>query len=775
MSNKNNNKVLELAGLNCADCSNKIEREVGKLENIQNSTINFFNKTLTINIAENADAKNVLNNVTALINKIEPEVIVKEKSLSKYENKVLVATDLCCKDCSEKIRKEILNIDGVESVKIDFKAKKVFLGLNEEKDKNFEKILQDANTLSGKIVKSIKLFEETELDKTKKRREMTLFCFGIILFITGLFIKGSFYAVFPVFLAAYLLTGYNILYKAVRNLIDGRFLDENFLMSIATIGAFAVQQYPEGVAVMIFYKIGEFFQDRAVDSSRKSIKQLMDLKPDHANVKKGNSFEKVPPEDVKIGNLILVKPGERVPLDGIVNEGESTFDTKAITGEPVPRSVKNGDSVYSGFINEKSPIILEVTKDFAESTVSRILELVESAGAKKSKTENFITKFAKVYTPLIVSLAVIIAIIPPLVISGSTFSEWIYRAMIFLVISCPCALVISIPLGFFGGIGSASRKGILVKGSNYIEALNKVSTVVFDKTGTLTKGVFKVTKISPSENFTKEELLYLSAHAESFSDHPIATSIKNAFIDNLDINKVTKYKEVSGIGINCDIEGKQVLCGNGRLMKENGIKFLPPETPGTIVHVAVDRQYAGYLLISDEIKEDSRQAIARLKEIGVHKTIMLSGDNKEIANEVGKQLGLDEVIAELLPDQKVIELDRIEKDNKKYGKIIFVGDGINDAPVITRADIGIAMGGLGVDAAIESADVVIMNDSPAKIPEAINIAHRTRKIVTQNITFSLAIKVIVLSLGVLGMATMWEAVFADVGVALLAILNSSRV
>lgn len=390
----------------------------------------------------------MLNNVTALINKIEPEVIVKEKSLSKYENKVLVATDLCCKDCSEKIRKEILNIDGVESVKIDFKAKKVFLGLNEEKDKNFEKILQDANTLSGKIVKSIKLFEETELDKTKKRREMTLFCFGIILFITGLFIKGSFYAVFPVFLAAYLLTGYNILYKAVRNLIDGRFLDENFLMSIATIGAFAVQQYPEGVAVMIFYKIGEFFQDRAVDSSRKSIKQLMDLKPDHANVKKGNSFEKVPPEDVKIGNLILVKPGERVPLDGIVNEGESTFDTKAITGEPVPRSVKNGDSVYSGFINEKSPIILEVTKDFAESTVSRILELVESAGAKKSKTENFITKFAKVYTPLIVSLAVIIAIIPPLVISGSTFSEWIYRAMIFLVISCPCALVISIPLGF---------------------------------------------------------------------------------------------------------------------------------------------------------------------------------------------------------------------------------------------------------------------------------------------------------------------------------------
>ncbi len=769
---KNNERELLLNGLDCANCSAKIEHAVSKMDEIEHCSINFLNKTLSIKTTDNANFKDLLKKIELVVNRIEPEVVVNEKLLSKYENKVLIATNFCCRDCSEKIRKEISKIDGVESVKIDFNTRKVYL---EIKDKiPFDELLKEANETSAKIVKNIRLLDEEQLESARKKQKMMIFGVGIILFVIGLFLRETLIIGFPVFLCAYFLTGYDVLYTALKNILRGRVFDENFLMSLATLGAFAVQQFPEAVAVMVFYKIGEYFQDRAVDSSRKSIKKLMDLKPEYANLKVGDAYKKVNPEEVQIGDLILVKPGERVPLDGKVRDGSSSMDTKAITGESVPRFVKLDDNVYSGFINEKSPVVLEVQKNFSESTVSRILELVENAGSKKSKTENFITKFARIYTPIIVVLAVIIAVIPPLVISGTDFYTWLFRALVFLVISCPCALVISIPLGFFAGIGLASRKGILIKGSNYLEALNKVGTVVFDKTGTLTKGVFKVSSINVYNKFSKEELIKYAAYAEVFSDHPIAVSIKNIFLEEIESSKVTHYYEKSGVGIKCDVDGEKILCGNSKLMQENDIAFKRVIEPGTVVYVAVDGVYAGSFLISDEIKKDSSAAINMLKDLGVKRTVMLSGDNKEIADAVGRELNIDVVKAELLPDEKVYAFEKIKSEYPENGKTVFVGDGINDAPVITRADIGIAMGGLGVDVAIESADIVIMNDAPGKICEAISIAHRTRKIVLQNITFALLIKIVVLVLGVVGVANMWEAVFADVGVALIAILNASR-
>ncbi|MCP4180381.1 MAG: cadmium-translocating P-type ATPase [bacterium] len=774
MDKNEHKKQFELDGLACANCSIKIEDAINSLDEIDECNINFMNKILTINVSENSSEKAVLDKVVNIIKKIEPEVVVKEKSLSRKERRVLIATDLCCTDCSKKIEAEIKKIDGVESVNLDYNSKKLTLELS--KKENFNQIIKEANISAGRIVKKIKLKEELDSDKIKQKRKLFLFGIGIVLFCVALLFPEPILYKVLLYVAAYLFVGYDVVYKALRNIIYGKFLDENFLMAIASIGAFCVQQYPEGVAVLIFYKIGEFFQERAVDNSRRSIKYMMDLKPDFANLKTGKDYKKVSPEEVNIGDYILVKPGEKVPLDGKIHEGSSSIDTKAITGESVPRTAKEGDEVYSGSINIKSPIIIEVEKEYSESTVAKILELVENAGSKKSKTENFITKFAKVYTPIIVILAIFIAIVPPLVMTGATFEQWIYRAMIFLVVSCPCALVISIPLGFFGGIGAASKKGILIKGSNYLEALHRVATVVFDKTGTLTKGVFNVVEIVPSCDVEENKLLEYAAYAEAFSDHPIALSIKNSFGEhNIEKDKIKNYSEKSGIGINCDYNKYQILCGNSRLMEENKINYTKADKPGTVVYVAVNSKFQGYLLIADEIKEDAANAIEKLKALGIKKTVMLSGDNKEIANVVADKIKIDEVHAELLPDQKVGELEKIEKANSSQGKIMFVGDGMNDAPVITRADIGVAMGGLGVDAAIESADVVIMNDEPSKIPTAIGIARRTRKIVVQNITLALGVKVVVLVLGAIGMATMWEAVFADVGVALLAILNSSRV
>lgn len=575
------------------------------------------------------------------------------------------------------------------------------------------------------------------------------------------------------FIISYIIVGGDVVKRAVKNIFKGQVFDENFLMSIATIGAFYIGEYPEGVAVMLFYQVGELFQSYAVGKSRKSIASLMDVRPDYANVKKGDELVKVDPDEVQIGDIIVIKAGEKIPLDGKVIEGSSMIDTSALTGESVPREVEVGSDILSGCININGVITAEVTKEFGESTVSKILDLVENASSKKSNSEQFITKFARYYTPVVVIVAVFLAIIPPLVIDGATFSDWIYRALAFLVVSCPCALVISIPLSFFGGIGGASKKGVLVKGSNYLEALAETEIVVFDKTGTLTKGVFNVQEIHP-EGVSKEELLELTAHAESYSNHPISLSLKRAYSKEIDNGGISDVEEISGHGVIATVNGKKVMVGNIKLMKMMDIPYFKGELIGTIVHVAVNNKYIGYIVIADEVKEDSAQAIKELKAANIKQTVMLTGDNKSIGSKVAKELGLDKVYAELLPADKVEKLEELFSQKSKKGKLAFVGDGINDAPVLARADIGIAMGGLGSDAAIEAADVVIMTDEPSKIATTMKISKKTLKIAHQNIVFAIGIKIIVLILSAFGITTMWAAIFADVGVTIIAVLNAFR-
>ena len=575
------------------------------------------------------------------------------------------------------------------------------------------------------------------------------------------------------FIISYIIVGGDVVKRAVKNIFKGQVFDENFLMSIATIGAFFIGEYPEGVAVMLFYQVGELFQSYAVGKSRKSIASLMDIRPDYANVKKGDELVKVDPDEVQIGDIIVIKAGEKIPLDGKVIEGSSMIDTSALTGESVPREVEVGSDILSGCININGVITAEVTKEFGESTVSKILDLVENASSKKSNSEQFITKFARYYTPVVVIIAVFLAIIPPLVIDGATFSDWIYRALAFLVVSCPCALVISIPLSFFGGIGGASKKGVLVKGSNYLEALAETEIVVFDKTGTLTKGVFNVQEIHP-EGVSKEELLELTAHAESYSNHPISLSLKRAYSKEIDNGRISDVEEISGHGVIATVDGKKVMAGNIKLMKMMDIPYFKGELIGTVVHVAVNNKYIGYIVISDEVKEDSAQAIKELKAANIKQTVMLTGDNKSIGSKVAKELGLDKVYAELLPADKVEKLEELLSQKSKKGKLAFVGDGINDAPVLARADIGIAMGGLGSDAAIEAADVVIMTDEPSKIATAMKTSKKTLKIANQNIVFAIGIKIIVLILSAFGITTMWAAIFADVGVTIIAVLNAFR-
>ena len=575
------------------------------------------------------------------------------------------------------------------------------------------------------------------------------------------------------FIISYIIVGGDVVKRAVKNIFKGQVFDENFLMSIATIGAFFIGEYPEGVAVMLFYQVGELFQSYAVGKSRKSIASLMDIRPDYANVKKGDELVKVDPDEVQIGDIIVIKAGEKIPLDGKVIEGSSMIDTSALTGESVPREVEVGSDILSGCININGVITAEVTKEFGESTVSKILDLVENASSKKSNSEQFITKFARYYTPVVVIIAVFLAIIPPLVIDGATFSDWIYRALAFLVVSCPCALVISIPLSFFGGIGGASKKGVLVKGSNYLEALAETEIVVFDKTGTLTKGVFNVQEIHP-EGVSKEELLELTAHAESYSNHPISLSLKRAYRKEIDNGRISDVEEISGHGVIATVDGKKVMVGNIKLMKMMDIPYFKRELIGTIVHVAVNNKYIGYIVIADEVKEDSAQAIKELKAANIKQTVMLTGDNKSIGSKVAKELGLDKVYAELLPADKVEKLEELFSQKSKKGKLAFVGDGINDAPVLARADIGIAMGGLGSDAAIEAADVVIMTDEPSKIATTMKISKKTLKIAHQNIVFAIGIKIIVLILSAFGITTMWAAIFADVGVTIIAVLNAFR-
>ena len=576
------------------------------------------------------------------------------------------------------------------------------------------------------------------------------------------------------YVLSYLIVGFEVVKKAVVNIFHGEFFDENFLMSVATIGAFAIKEFPEAVAVMLFYQIGEYFQSYAVKKSRKSIASLMDIRPDYANLKVNGNIEKKSPEEVKIGDVIVVKPGEKVPLDGIVIEGTSMLDTSALTGESVPREVKVNDTILSGCINLNGVLDIKVEKTFGESTVSKILDLVENATNKKAKTENFITKFSKYYTPIVVLLALIIAFIPPL-ITKTDILDWVYRALTFLVVSCPCALVISVPLSFFSGIGAASKKGILVKGSNYLELLSKTEIAVFDKTGTLTEGVFDVQKIKNENEIGPKELLELATYCESYSNHPISISIQKAYGKEINKNRIIHSEEVAGKGIISKIDDKEVACGNIKLMKELNLDNIEQvDEIGTVIYVAINRQYAGYILISDKIKDDSKKAIQDLKKAGVRKTVMLTGDNKDVAEKVNQELKLDMVYSELLPIDKVNKVEELLKNKNEESKLAFIGDGINDAPVLARADIGIAMGGLGSDAAIEAADIVIMTDEPSKIATAMKISRKTLKIVYQNISFALIVKIGVLILSAFGLASMWAAVFADVGVTVLAVLNSFR-
>jgi Cd2+/Zn2+-exporting ATPase len=694
-------KELLLEGLTCANCAAKIECEVNELRGVH-ASMNFLNKTLTIETESEAEIQSSITQAIAIIHKHEPDISVKEKN-NKHAK------------------------------------------------------------------------QEEENGDNRKIQVLKL-AIGGALFAIGLSFDFQNWLELAIFLTSYLIVGGDVVLRAVKGMVKGQVFSEHFLMSVATIGAFFIGEYAEGVAVMLFYLVGEMCQDMAVDHSRKSISALMDIRPDYANLKVGNKITKVPPEAVQIGDLIVIKPGEKIPLDGTVIDGISLADTSALTGESMPRELEPGKEALSGFMNRNGVLTVEVTKRFSDSTVSRILDLVENASSRKAPTEQFITKFARFYTPVVVVGAAALAMIPPLVIPGALFSEWIYRALIFLVVSCPCALVISIPLGFFGGIGSASKQGILIKGSNYLEALNSVDTIVFDKTGTLTKGAFIVTQVNPEETYSKERLLEYAAYAESYSNHPIARSIISAYHQKIDESRIRNYQETAGNGIHVTIDDNEVIVGNKRLMNNEGICFKDNvDTTGTVVHLAVNHQYAGHLVISDEVKDDSIQAIKAIKALGIRRTVMLTGDSKTAGEKIGSQLGLDEVYTELLPDDKVEKFEWLQSKKSPNEKMMFVGDGINDAPVLARADIGVAMGGLGSDAAIEAADVVIMTDEPSKIATAIRIAKKTRVIVLENIVFALGVKSIFLALGALGLASMWEAVFADVGVALIAIFNALRV
>lgn len=722
-------------------------------------------------------------------------VINKKLEVAMKSNECMLSIEgLDCPNCAAKVERKINTLEGIKEATVDFLGKKIVVLADEISENELVELIQ---TEVDKIEDGVKVFvpkvqagesssEEEDTGKIKKK-----LLIGGILFVLGIFVpKTLFIPKLAVFLVSYLVIGGNVLLSAFKNILNGQVFDENFLMAIATIGAFAIGEYPEGVAVMLFYQLGELLQGIAVNNSRKSIVSLMDIRPDYANIKVGEGIKKVSPEEIKVGEIIVVKPGEKVPLDGKIVKGASTFDTSALTGESLPREAKAGDDVLSGFINKNGLIEIQVAKVFSESTVSKILYLMENAGSKKSKTENFITKFARYYTPVVVITALVVAIFPPLLIQGATFSDWIYRALIFLVVSCPCALVISIPLGFFGGIGGASRHGILIKGTNYLEVLNNLESVVMDKTGTLTKGIFKVTEVNAENNIkindfennktelTKPLLLKYAAHIEKFSNHPIAQSIVAEYensVSKVDENVVKDFEEISGFGIKVNINNHQFLAGNSKLMNLENITFDKKENLGTAIYLAADGKYIGNILISDEVKEDSARAIKGMKENGVKEIVMLTGDNEAIGKNIAEKLGIDKVFTELLPNEKVEKLEEIYKTKSEKGKVAFVGDGINDAPVLARADLGIAMGGAGSDAAIEAADVVIMNDEPSKIVTAIKIAKKTKEIVWQNITVAFAIKIVVMALGLFGDATMWEAVFADVGVALLAVLNATRV
>lgn len=692
---------LELNGLNCTNCANKIQKLTNEIEGVSSANLDMVTKKLKISLGENGVSENIIKTTKEIIRKLEPDVVVIDKSKGSKDQ-------------------------------------------------------HDHHHHHENITK-VKLYR---------------IILSIILFATPFLLRLEGTPRLLVYLTGYFIVGYDVIIRALKNIARGSAFDENFLMTLATVGAFIIGEYPEGVAVMLFYQVGELFQGMAVNYSRRSISSLLDIRPDYANLERDGEIVIVDPEDVHIGDYIIIKPGEKVPLDGIVIEGRSTLDTSNITGESVPRSINIGDDIISGVVNNHGLLKVEVTKEFGESTIVKILDLVENASSKKAPTENFITKFARYYTPAVVFIALGIGVVPTLL--GGDFRDWAYKAFVFLVISCPCALVISIPLGFFGGIGGASKAGILVKGGNYLEALNDVDTIVFDKTGTITKGVFKVTEIISYGDYTQDEVLEFAAYGESFSNHPIGKSILEAY--NKDINKdyISEYSEVSGKGILVEIDKIPMIIGNKNFLEEHNIVVHEIESIGTTVYIGRESSHIGTIVVSDELKENIKEDINSLRKLGIKEIIMLSGDNTHIAKIVGEKAGLDKVYGDLLPQDKVSLFEEIISKKKNNHKTIFVGDGVNDAPALARADVGIAMGGMGSDAAIEASDIVIMTDEIGKISTAIKIANKTKKVVTQNIVLAIGLKLFILVLGVYGLATMWQAVFADVGVSIIAILNSIR-
>lgn len=816
------NKVIRvdflLNNLNCAHCAEKINDKVGKLAYVENSNMNFVAKKLSVFAKAGDITKQHMSEIAKIIHETESGLTV-----SLLKNKVVGALEFDNKgnivesgNTTKKGRIDLnvlyANRNNSEGHHHDHEHDEE-CGCGEHHHHNHEHGEEcgcgehhhhdyehgeececgghhhdhdhgeecgcggyhhehDHEETKPKKVEKPKEKKEINKDLIKIIIGVIVYAFGIYEMAVGN--TGTFGVV--VFLAAYILIGGDVLLKAAKNLFRGQVMDENFLMSIATIGAIAIGEHSEAVGVMLFYKIGEYLQQKAVGQSRKSISALMEIKAEFANLVQGGKIIQVDPEEVEVGDVIVVKPGEKVPLDGIVTEGEAMLDTSAITGESVLRSVKPGEEVVSGTINTNALIYVRVTKEYGESTVAKILDMVENAGSRKSQTENFISRFCRYYTPIVVGLALAVAFIPPLVIEGAVFKDWLYRGLIFLVVSCPCALVLSIPLSFFGGIGSASKNGILIKGSNYLEALRKVNTVVLDKTGTITKGVFKVTEINPV-GMSEDELLRFAAIAEANSNHPIAKSIMESynekFEEEVKLSEIDKYEEIAAHGIKVLYHGKTILAGSSKLLDSENVKYEKVDEVGTTVYVAVDGKYAGCIVISDQIKEDSKKAIAEMRKVGITNVVMLTGDNEAAAAKIAKEVGVDKYYSGLLPNQKVEMLEEIASKNST-GNTAFIGDGINDAPVLARADVGIAMGGVGSDAAIEASDIVFMTDELSKLPIAKRISEKTNKIVWQNIVFAMGVKVIVMLMSTGGVANMWEAIFADVGVALIAVLNAMR-
>lgn len=774
---------MQVGGMDCTSCALKIEKSLQQLVGVAEVSVTVVTERLTVSYdPQQVGESDIHKRVEAL------GYTVKTKQPATHQTLQLLIGGMDCSGCASKISTAIESLPGVEGASLTFDSGKLTVSYNSRK--------LDPQTIQNRVLSLGYTLITPEPSETlthdhshehrhgaefNLKRELPSVLVVVALFLLGLIFEEPLHntpyslAEYAVFIPAYLISGWSVLKTAGRNILRGQIFDENFLMTIATIGAIAIHKIPEAVGVMLFYKVGELFQEAAVSRSRRSIQSLLAIRPDAANLKTATGIQVVSPETIQVNDLILVKPGERIPLDGDVLEGTSQVDTSALTGESVPRTIRPEETVLAGMINQSGVLTVRVTRRFSESSIARILDLVENASSKKATTEKFITRFAQRYTPVVVFLSLAVALLPPLFIPGATHAEWVYRALILLVISCPCGLVISIPLGYFGGIGGAAKRGILVKGSTFLDTLAAVKTVVFDKTGTLTKGLFKVTEIIPHNGFTQAELLELAAKVEAHSTHPVAQSIRTAYGQAIDDSQVQAYSEIPGHGVQARINDQTVSAGNDRLLHRENIDHDVCDVDGTVVHLAVDGKYAGRIIIADELKEDAAQAIQALKANGIQKTVMLTGDNQAAATSIARKVGLDHFLAELLPEGKVEAIETILSQERNGGKVAFVGDGINDAPVLARADVGIAMGALGSDAAIETADVVLMTDAPSKVAEAIQMGQKTLRIVWQNIIFAMVIKGIFIILGIFGVATMWEAVFADMGVALIAIFNAMRV